>query len=199
MIHSLSCIGFRGFSEKQTLTLARPNGQLGSGLTVLVGPNGGGKSTLIECFNKISLANKNASFSKGKRNHLAGDKVEIEINCDEGHGILRTNKGGSETLWDGPTPPQVYYLPSRRFFNPYFGMNRWNRQTYLDNPPLFQTRTQNLDSNSYRLIDLNKGDSSQFDTMLGRILGKPLQWTIDQEDTGSYFVKVTKQMDLSHN
>ena len=64
MIHSLSCIGFRGFSEKQTLKLAIPNGQPGSGLTVLVGPNGGGKSTLVECFNKVSNGHRGKSFSK---------------------------------------------------------------------------------------------------------------------------------------
>ena len=199
MIQSISCLGFRGFAQKQTLNLSLPNGTPGSGLTVLVGPNGGGKSTLVECFNKISLANRNASFSKGKRNLIAGDRVEIEIDCDEGHGALKTNKGGSETTWTGPNPPKVYYLPSRRFFNPYFGMDRWSRQVYLDNPPSFQTRTSSLDSCTRRLIDLNKSDSSQFDAVLARILGKPLQWTIDQEDSGSYFVKIAKQQGLYHN
>ena len=199
MIHFLSCIGFRGFSEKQTLKLAVPNGKPGSGLTVLVGPNGGGKSTLVECFNKVSNGHRGTSFSKGKRNHLAGDVVEIEVAFDNERGILRTNKGGSEAQWKGPNPPKVYYLPSRRFFNPYFSMNRWDRQTYLNNPPAFQTRTNSLDSCTYRLIDLNKGDSTQFDTMLSRILGKPFQWTIDQEDNGSYFVKITKQLGLYHN
>lgn len=84
MIKSLYCLGFRGFSQKHVLNLAVPNGTPGSGLTVLVGPNGGGKSTLVECFNKISLAQRGASFSKGKRNLLAGDIVEIGIECDEG-------------------------------------------------------------------------------------------------------------------
>jgi len=199
MIQSISCKGYRGFATKQSLKLAMPDGKPGSGLTVLVGPNGGGKSTLVECFNKISLANKNVSFSKGKRNLRAGDMVEIELTTDEGHGTLRTIKGGSETQWAGPTPPPIYYLPSRRFFNPFFTMNRWTRQTYLDNPSNFQTRTNPLESCSRRLIDLNKGDSTQFDSILGRILGKPLQWTIDQDDNGSYFVKITKQGGLYHN
>ena len=86
-----------GFSTRQILNLAIPNGTPGSGLTVLVGPNGGGKSSIVECFNKISLARKNVSFSKGKRNLRAGDLVEIAITSDEGQGTLRTSKGGSET------------------------------------------------------------------------------------------------------
>ena len=64
MIRSISCVGYRGFAIKQTLNLAIPNGELGSGLTVLVGPNGGGKSTLIECFNKVaSKKNRLESFN----------------------------------------------------------------------------------------------------------------------------------------
>lgn len=187
------------FATRQQLNLAVPNGEPGSGLTVLVGPNGGGKSSLVECFNKISLANKNASFSKGKRNLKAGDLVEIGIVCDEGRGSLRTSKGGSETQWGGPTPPKIYYLPSRRFFNPYFGMTRWDRRTYLDNPTTFQTRTTSLDSCTYRLMDLNKSDSSAFDAVMERIMGKPLVWTIDQEDNGQYFVKISKSQELHHN
>ena len=156
MIHSISCLGYRGFSTRQILNLAIPNGTPGSGLTVLVGPNGGGKSSIVECFNKISLARKNVSFSKGKRNLRAGDLVEIAITSDEGQGTLRTSKGGSET-------------------------------------------TNPLDSCTYRLIELNNSDSSAFDKVMERVLGKPLQWTIDQEDNGNYYVKVTKHFGMQHN
>lgn len=77
MINELSCCGYRGFATRQSLKIAIPNGKRGSGLTVLVGPNGGGKSTLVECFSKI--ATDNVSFTEGKRNKLAGDKVSINI------------------------------------------------------------------------------------------------------------------------
>lgn len=199
MIQQLSCLGYRGFSTRQSLNLAIPNGKPGSGLTVLVGPNGGGKSSLVECFNNISLAQSNVSFSKGKRNLRAGDIVEIGLVCDNGSGTLKTTKGGSESEWNGINPPSIYYLPSRRFFNPYFGMNRWDRSTYLKNPSSFQARTHSLDTGTYRLIDINKGDSSLFNIVLSRIIGKPLEWTIDLEDSGNYYVKITKNNGLQHN
>ncbi|MCD8209931.1 MAG: AAA family ATPase, partial [Prevotella sp.] len=73
MIEEISCCGYRGFAQKQVLKLAIPdNEKRGSGLTVLIGPNGGGKSTIVECFSKINQ--KKASFSEGKRNKLAGDE-----------------------------------------------------------------------------------------------------------------------------
>lgn len=199
MIRSLSCIGFRGFAERQTLKLAEPNGSAGSGLTVLVGPNGGGKSTIVECFNKITLADRGASFSKGKRNIAAGDSVEIALDYDSGHGSLKTIRGGSETSWEGPMPPKIYYLPSRRFFNPYFSNGRWDRNSFLSNPSNFQQRTNSLDTYTYRLIDLNDGDSSKFNMLLERILGYELKWAIDQEDNGQYIVKVTNSQGLHHN
>lgn len=199
MIHSLSCLGFRSFAERQTLKLAVPNGSLGSGLTVLVGPNGGGKSTLVECFNKISLATKGASFSKGKRNFKAGDNVEISIEYVGGHGTLRTIRSGSETIWEGPEPPKIYYLPSRRYFNPYFSNSSWERNTFIENPINYQQRTNSLDTYTYRLINLNSGDSSKYDELLARILGYKLKWTIDQEDGGQYIVKVTNGQGLNHN
>lgn len=199
MIKSLSCVGYRSFSTKQKLDLAMPNGKLGSGLTVLVGPNGGGKSTLVECFNKISSAKRNVSFSRGRRNLSAGDKVIIEVDCDGVSHTLQTIKGGSETSWDGEDPPKIYYLPSRRFFSPYFSSSKWNRETYLKNQPILQFRSNSLDSYTSRLIEWNKSESKVFDEMLSRIIGKKLEWTIDQEDSGQYIVNFTRNNGLHHN
>ena len=200
MINSLSCLGVRSVARKESRQLASPNGAPGSGLTVLVGPNGGGKSTLVECFNKIALAKRGASFSKGKRNLAAGDRVEIEINYDGGHGILKTIGGGSETTWAGNSePPKIYYLPSRRFFNPYFGNARLNRDDLLRSPVNYQQRTTSIDNITYRLIDLNAGDPSRFNKMISRVLGHDLSWTIDQEDNGQYIVSITNSIGLHHN
>lgn len=54
MINELSCCGYRGFTTKQSLKLAIPNGKRGSGLTVLLGPNEGVKSALVKYFSKIA-------------------------------------------------------------------------------------------------------------------------------------------------
>lgn len=198
MIEKLTCHGYRGFSKKQTLNLALPNGSRGSGLTVLVGPNGGGKSTLVECFSKI--ATNNVSFTEGKRNKLAGDKIRIEISFDGKNSILATVPGGgSETDWNGETEkPKIYYLPSRRVFNPYFHKNPWDRNTFISNPENSQFRGSTLNNFTYRLFDANK-KSEDFNKIFWRILGKKLEWTIDQDDNSQYYLKVKKDSSVYHN
>lgn len=198
MIEKLTCHGYRGFSTEQTLNLAIPNGKRGSGLTLLVGPNGGGKSTLVECFSKI--ATPNVSFTEGKRNKLAGDKIRIGISYDGKSATLATvSEGGSETEWTGPTDkPKIYYLPSRRVFNPYFGKNPWDRNTFINNPENSQFRGNPLNNFTYRLFDASK-KTKDFNKIFWRILGKELEWTIDQDDAGQYYVKVKKSSSVYHN
>ena len=70
-LDSLTIKGFRGFSEEQRLKFAQPTGEAGSGLTILVGPNNGGKSTVVESLQAIS-ANVDIGFAEGKRNKMAG-------------------------------------------------------------------------------------------------------------------------------
>lgn len=198
MIQSIYCLGYRGFATKQTLNLAIPNDKPGSGLTILVGPNGGGKSSLIECFNNIATR-RNTAFSRGKRNLRAGNRVEIGIEIDGTIGVLNTIKGGSQTMWSGPEVPKIYHLPSRRSFSPYFNKIEWSRNIYLDQQQSTHFRSSSLDSYTARLIDINKNGSTKFDEMLTRIIGMPLKWTIDQDDNNSYFVNISKQNGAQHN
>jgi len=136
MIESISIKGFRGFQVQQTLNLATPNVSKGSGLTILIGPNGGGKSTVVECFRKLSRRD-NASFTEGKRNKTAGDRISIKLKFNGTEGELKTvAAGGSETEWSSLSKqqfPKIYFLPSRRVFNPYFGRGNWGREAYTQN------------------------------------------------------------------
>lgn len=198
---SLTCKGFRGFQEASRVDFAAPNGEFGSGLTVLIGPNGGGKSTIIESLRKLSKAN-DTSFTEGKRNKAAGDRVEIRVDIGSSFGVLRTvSTGGSECEWESPsgiTPPKVFLLPSRRVFQPYFGKGSWGRDVYAQNMGDFQHRGQSIDEFSHRLFNaVEKYDEHQ--AVLKRVYGRSLNWTIDQNETGQYYVKVIKSGTAHHN
>ena len=69
LISTLDIIGFRGFAQEQTLHFAQPTGAVGSGLTIIVGPNNGGKSTIIESLRALTTrfdASDPIRFSEGQ-------------------------------------------------------------------------------------------------------------------------------------
>jgi hypothetical protein len=156
---------------------------------------------MVEAFRKLTTA-ADTSFTEGKRNRAAGDRVSIKVDVNGKEGELRTvPAGGSETEWvsaEGMGPPQVFFLPSRRVFNPYFGKGNWNRANFVRNTGDFQFRGQAIDSFSHRLFNaLERKD--EFAPLFERIYGRNLDWTIDQNDQGQYYVKVAKGPDVFHN
>lgn len=192
-LKNLSICGLRGFAEKQSLEFAIPDGNSGSGITVLVGPNNGGKSTVIEAIRALSL-NSEQSFTVGKRNQRAGDKVQISLTSENGNSWeLRTvDSGGSEcTLVKNgdPLPPNsIFVLPSRRFFNPLFGKATHSREQHIRSTGLPAVRSTALNEFSRRLFQIQK-NREEFDNVLKKVLEPVPNWTIDQSDGGEYFLK----------
>jgi energy-coupling factor transporter ATP-binding protein EcfA2/5S rRNA maturation endonuclease (ribonuclease M5) len=192
-IKNLNICGLRGFATQQQVDFALPNGQPGSGFTVLVGPNNGGKSTVIEAIRALSL-NAEQSFTVGKRNQKAGDKVHISLigeNNDSWE--LRTvASGGSECnlIKNGdPHPPNsIFVLPSRRFFNPLFGKGAHTREQHIRSSGSPTIRSAALDQFSHRLFQI-QGNREEFNKVLQKVLTPVPNWTIDQSDGGQYFLK----------
>ena len=171
-IASLSLVGLRGFAESQTLHFAQPSGTAGSGLTILIGPNNGGKSTIIEALRAMA-SRTHQSFTEGKRNKEASDRVSIRITHHDGTGYeLRTvDTGGSETLRN-PDRDQgsiIYVLPARRYFNPFFGRGQQNRRNYAQQVGLPQSRGAPLDQFSGRLFRVLENRAA-FDDVLRKVL-----------------------------
>lgn len=194
-IQQLLITGLRGFAETQKVEFATPNGEPGSGMTVLVGPNGGGKSTVLEALRAAALQSA-ASFSLGQRNHEAGDAVEICWISEAGTGVLRSvRRGSSETVREGDAPrlERLVHLPSRRSFNPYFGESIVPREVYAGGYQIPNFRAQPVDLFAGRLLKIERtGPRPEFDRLVQDVAGSPLDWSIDRQDTGHYFLKVRK-------
>ncbi|MFN3002339.1 ATP-dependent nuclease [Mycolicibacterium wolinskyi] len=209
-IRTLTIEGLRGYQDAQTVDLAIPDGTAGSGLTVVVGANNSGKSTVIEALTALAVRNA-TSYSEGKRNALSNSAVRIRADFVSGKTaeIRTVQSGGSQTEWSSQEVEDrdIGIIQSRRGFDPYFGtMSPLTRRDYnRDYQGQAQYRPQSLDpSFTGRLFALVRdahGDRHIFDELLGRVMGgESLAWTIDQSDNGRYYIKFRLEASgLSHS
>jgi predicted ATP-dependent endonuclease of OLD family len=193
-IKKIKIEGYRGFGDSQDLTTAIPNSKNGSGLTVIVGPNNSGKSTIIESFRAVSLRQSAPSFTISKRNKESGDKVEINLFNEEGDFItLKSTQAGTSTA-EFVEPKikrdqlNVFVIKSRRNFNPHFDKGTWDRDTLIRSDNVESGRGTSYSNFQYRLFQIQK-EQAAFDKVLSKVLDPLPVWTIDQYDTGQHFVK----------
>ena len=188
---SLDIKGFRGFGLQQTLRLAQPNETSGSGITILVGPNSGGKSTIVEAFK--ALSGREVSFSEGKRNKDAGDRVWIRVGYDGGETqVLQTSdQGGSTTIHEPKEGRVGYVLPSRRYFYPYFGQSAAvNRKSYLSYQDIPANRGNPIGDFAEQRLFAALENREEFNAVLGQVMAPVPDWTIDQSDEGRFYLKL---------
>ncbi|CAO4136219.1 hypothetical protein OFEAOIEE_LOCUS3971 [Methylorubrum extorquens] len=170
------------------MKFAIPNGEPGSGMTFITGPNNSGKSSIIEAIRARS-GYSSVSFTAGTRN-AALEFVEINyIVNGNSESIRSVSKGSSETIRADVDPSfRIFVLPSRRSFSPYFTKHESNRFDYITNSPLPAQRSSSLQYFEQRLFKALKSPDS-FNDMLEKVLGKRPEWTIDLSDQGQYFLK----------
>jgi len=200
-IITLEIEGYRGFATRQSIQLAVPDGKEGSGLTVIVGPNNAGKSTIVEALRMFGT-NQAPSFMEGKRNKTSGDRVRLRVTHRDGRSQeLRTvSAGGAESEFDHidhDLAASILALPSRRYFQPFFGRSTNSRQGYAGGLLNTRTRGSSIDSFTYRLFEIQKNQDA-FNSVLARVLNPVPRWHIDQADSGEYFLKF-ETCGLYHN
>lgn len=162
--------GYRGFSTPGKLLLAVPNGDPGSGLTLLTGPNNSGKSTILEAL-RARVGHQPVSFTVGTRNS-AVDSVTFEYAVGgKTESIRSITKGSSETVRNIDAAAfKVFSLPSRRAFSPYFGKSVYNRDQFLSFSGLQPQRSSTLSYFESRLFHV-LSNPGEFNALLARILG----------------------------
>lgn len=188
MIRTLTISGFRGFGTKQEITFSIPNGtDEGSGLNILVGANNTGKSSIIEA---IKAFNAVATFSEGKRNVKCKQRVSlimVDENGDECT-IDTVSSGGSQVDFK-PSEKflRAYVLPSRRHVDYEFNESTWDKDLYLKHGKL-DNRKSSIQYFNSRLFQMIK-NKEQIDRLISFIIGQKINWTIEQNDGGRYYVK----------
>jgi predicted ATPase len=193
--------GFRGFATDRRLVIASPNGSVGSGLTVLVGANNSGKSTIVESFDALARASQNGvvSFSEGRRNREYVGGLTISLHRSDGQlSTVTSLNAGSESQFSTLEGSEAYSfdvttIPSRRQFNPYFSRQFSSSRNWGSSAGDF-SRTQTRDGFTGRLFELQRSPDRLkiFNGLLERVLGRPVSWAIDLNDQGSYYLQFTE-------
>lgn len=201
-IKKIEISGYKGFSSLQKIELGIPNNTDGSGLTILVGPNNGGKSTIVESFRVF--ANKNSpSLSEGMRNSATNKFVSIKFwnTNNEFEEIKNIQSGGSETerikSVEEFKPEKFYVLPSRRMFSPFFYKLDYDKEIYLNELHKRFKRSDPIDYFSERLFNIQK-NRDKFDKILEKVLSPLPNWRIELSDNGQYYVQFIYK-DQYHN
>lgn len=202
MIKSITIHGLRGFGREHTINFAIPSGRQGSGLTIMVGSNNTGKTTILEAIRSFNSPKDNPpSFSERKRNmKCENGKVHLKLqtDTDEIYTIDTISNGGSTTImrkngvqdddwWDGP---KTFVLQSRRFVEYEFNQSHMDRNDYVRNQQMnVHNRSSSIYEFNARLFKMQK-NKEQFDKLLRQVLGYDLEWTIEQNDNGMYYLKL---------
>jgi hypothetical protein len=190
---SLEIQGLRGFGSPQTLDLAVPNNKdHGSGLTIVVGENNSGKSTVVEALRYLALTN--VSIPEGARNKSMDERVRITLRTDQGAMVVETvPEGGSEMNCrpdDRSKPRRIIALPSRRNFRTYFSKFRETRDSYALRSAESYKRGEGFDIVIGRLMEVATKHRSSFDKVLKKLITPVPHWTIELSDQATYYIKL---------
>ena len=208
VVKSLKIKGFRGFSEETVLKLAIPNGEEGSGLTVIVGPNNSGKSSIIEAFHTLF---NDTQLIPGEAINKKNPNVLIEATSIDGtaYSIQATDNNGSfaERRINGTITQYIdrairpFILSSHRNINSTFSNNaNMRREDYGGNKDSQDYREQNGYNGNFgaRLIKIFKGNKDEFNNCLSKVLFPVPDWKIIAKDHNNLSLEF-KFNNISHN
>lgn len=172
---------YAGVRAPQTLAFAKPNGKNGSGLTVLVGPNNSGKSTILEC---LRLASWDTEPPIDREIRHPGYPMRIELWNSEGELRALTTidqSSVSKRLGSGvyPSLDHIRFVPSRRTWKARGSEKGLASKDYWRETNKLSKEAEDS-ALVRRLTELvRSGEKSSFDKHLKKILPEVNLWNVD--------------------
>ena len=187
MLKKLSIEHYKGFYEEQSLDFAIPNNKNGSGLTLIVGPNNTGKTTVIESL----LFNTNKKVKESERHQEHTPKITIE--SDTKKAIYTNVHNGSQIKVDMNHNIAFEMIPSRRFWNPYSN-NQTTPQQFINSSSSHEVRGNHIADLGAVLksINIDFNQKEKLNNLLKKVIPHFTNWTIDTNDQGDYVKYQTK-------
>jgi predicted ATPase len=192
-LKELSIENFRGFIDPQTIEFAVPSGRSGSGLTIFVGPNNVGKSTVIEALRVV--VSPREMMDRKERHFERPVRISIKDSHDQTKSI--TNPGLGATIksignaYPGSSYPQglLRYVPSRRAWSARTGALNVDPQSYWSQR-VSQNRSED-DNLVARLGSFSAEEKTVFQSALSELIPQIRNWRIEYSDGFSYLEYTT--------
>lgn len=132
------------------------------------------------------------SFNVGMRNRLT-DAVELVFDFEDHAETIKSIRAGtSETTAENVNlvSSLVYFVPSRRYFSPAFNKSSpSNRGEFITSyNASTNDRSPQLSQFEGRLLEIER-NQEKFNAVIRKIIPEILDWSIDQHETGQYFLK----------
>jgi hypothetical protein len=188
---------YRGFYEHRDILPAIPNGASGSGLTVLVGPNNSGKTTVVTA---VQIAAGGPQQVDVEHRH-PNQPILISLTNDANKSKTLTNPDmGANTILTGdkttfPTLENLRIVPSRRAWHAYTQIAEMGSDQYWQRQRKFPEQEQFFVS---RLAALSREERERFNGILQDLLPQLSAWRIELS-RGQTFVQYETQSGARHS
>jgi predicted ATP-dependent endonuclease of OLD family len=196
-IRNISIEHYKGFYQKRDILPAQPSGANGSGLTILVGPNNSGKSSVLNAI-RLVLSPRQVDLEHRHSNEL----LKISITNDAGKEKSVSNPDlGAKLVVDGeegswPSANDVRFVPSRRSWSPYTGNQTMETLSYWGNA---LNRNPGEEDNYLvsRVAALTTAERQQFDVLIKELLPQLNTWKIELS-RGQTFIQYETKSGAKH-
>jgi predicted ATPase len=123
LLETLSIRNYKGFGTSQLIEFGKP-GQIGSGLTILVGPNNTGKTTVLKAIRGLTSAER--LFVAGNDDRRSG-AVHLKLSGNRQEGAFEITVRGRDNAaqlekegWSSGLDRDLQFVPARRPWNDRF-------------------------------------------------------------------------------
>lgn len=177
-LRSLSIEHYRGFYNQRDFSFAEPNNQNGSGLTLFVGPNNSGKSSIL---NAIRLVLSPRQVDLEHRHPDQALRIAIANGDGEERAVSNPDLGANLVASGDnfrPTANDFRIVPSRRSWTPYTGQQTIATQQYWE----LELGRSSGEIDNYlvsRVASMPLVERSKFDALLQELLPQLNSWKIE--------------------